>query len=370
MTTHNKPTAENRQQKTENQQRKTTNQQPIITFGEILLRLTPPSFKRIAQTTSFDAHFGGAEANVAAALGAWNQASRLVSKVPANSLGEGAVRFFQSCGINTCSIKRGGERLGIYYYEQGAGLRPSVVEYDRKHSAINDLKEHEFDWYEILLGAAWFHWTGITAALSPSVLSELRTALKAAQNHGVKVSCDLNYRSKLWSKEEARETMTDLMQYVNVLVSNEHDTQICLGVEVEVEVEQSPSTEEYYRSLAKTLKDRFKFDAVALSVRESEIVQIPDVIHRRALLLDSRDCSNGYFSHKHTYRPIEDIGGGDAFTAGLIYGLLHEESSQDALEFAVAAAALKQTVPGDVSMASIEEIRALAVNGKGAKVVR
>jgi 2-dehydro-3-deoxygluconokinase len=338
----------------------------IVTFGEILLRLTPPNFARIQHTSSFDAHFGGAEANVAAALSSWNQSVRLVSKVPANPLGNGAVRFFQSCGVNTRSIKKGGERLGIYFYEQGAGLRPSLVEYDRKHSAFTDPAENEFDWYEILLGASWFHWTGITAALSPSVLSQLRKALKAAQNHGVKVICDLNYRSKLWSKEEARETMTDLMQYVNVLVSNEHDTQICLGVEVE----QSPNTEEYYRSLAKTLKDRFKFDAVALSVRESEIVQIPDVIHRRALLLDSRDCSNGYFSHKHTYRPIEDIGGGDAFTAGLIYGLLHEESSQDALEFAVAAAALKQTVPGDVSMASIEEIRALAVNGKGAKVVR
>jgi 2-dehydro-3-deoxygluconokinase len=291
---------------------------------------------------------------------------RLVSKVPANQLGDGAVRFFRSCGVNTQNIHLGGERLGIYYYEQGSGLRPSVVVYDRKHSAITELAEHEFDWNEILLGATWFHWTGITAALSPATLAQLQKALKAAQNLGVRVSCDLNYRSKLWSKEDARSTMTDLMQYVNVCISNEHDTQICLGVEVA----HSPNPEEYYRSLAQMLKERFKFDTVALSVRTAEIVEIPEVIHRRALLLDDKECSKGYFSHKHSYRPIEDIGGGDAFTAGLMYGLLHEQSSAEALEFAVASAALKQTTPGDSTMASVEEIRALARSEHRAKVIR
>jgi 2-dehydro-3-deoxygluconokinase len=338
----------------------------IVTFGEILLRLTPPNFARIQQRSSFEAHFGGAEANVAAALASWGRSVRLVSKVPQNPLGEAALRFFRSCNVNTVSVLQGGERLGIYYYEQGTGLRPSQVVYDRKYSSLCEVKTGEFDWNEILLGAEWFHWTGITAALSTSVLKELQIALKTAQNRGVRVSCDLNYRSKLWSKEEAHSVMTDLMQYVNVLISNEQDAQICLGVEVE----QSPNGEEYYRCLAKTLKDRFGFDAVALSVRESEVVQIPEVMHRRALLLDDEACANGYFSHKHTYRPIEDIGGGDAFTAGLIYGLLEDSSSRDALEFAVASAALKQTVPGDVSMASIEEIRDLATSGKSVKVVR
>lgn len=338
----------------------------IVTFGEILLRLTPPNFARIQQTSSFEAHFGGAEANVAAALAIWGKSVRLVSKVPRNPLGDAALRFFRSCNVNTVSVLQGGERLGIYYYEQGTGLRPSQVIYDRKYSSLSEVKTGEFDWHEILLGAEWFHWTGITAALSLNVLTELKTALQIAQNKGIRVSCDLNYRSKLWTKEEARSVMTDLMQYVNVLISNEQDTQICLGVEVE----QSPNSEEYYRRLAKLLKDRFGFDAVALSVRESEVVQIPDVIHRRALLLDDKDCLGGYFSHKHTYRPIEDIGGGDAFTAGLIYGLLMESSSRNALEFAVASAALKQTVPGDVSMAAVEEIQALATSGKGVKVVR
>jgi 2-dehydro-3-deoxygluconokinase len=160
--------------------------------------------------------------------------------------------------------------------------------------------------------------------------------------------------------------MTELMPFVNVCISNEHDAQICLGLEIE----STSSQEEYYRTLARTLKDRFNFDAVALSVRLNDGVDIPEVMHRCALLLDDNDCSDGYFSKRRTYRPVEDIGGGDAFTAGLVYGLLHEASSQTALEFAVGAAALKQTVPGDASMASIEEIRALATSGKGAKVVR
>jgi 2-dehydro-3-deoxygluconokinase len=159
----------------------------IVTFGEILLRLTPPNGLRIQQASSFQAHFGGAEANVAAALSGWGCPVRFVSKVPANPLGDAAVRFFQSFGMNTISIQRGGERLGIYFYEQGSGLRPSLVVYDRKHSAITEIVDNEFNWHEILRGASWFHWTGITAALSATTLSELKKALNVAQNLGVRV---------------------------------------------------------------------------------------------------------------------------------------------------------------------------------------
>jgi 2-dehydro-3-deoxygluconokinase len=341
----------------------------IICFGEILMRLTPPAMTRLAQATSFDVHFGGAEANVAASLAQFGAQAVLVSKLPHNPLGEAALRFFRSHGVDVRHIHRSADaqaRLGVYYLEQGAGLRPSQVVYDRTFSAMSVMEPNEWNWEELLRGGDWFHWTGITAALGAGVRAELQRALEAAKNMGLTVSCDLNYRQKLWSPEEARSAMTALMQYTDVCISNEHDARICL----DVQMPNAETREAFYRDIAASMKQTFGFQTVALSVRTSDAEAVPEVMHRRAFLLDGKESKNGYFSQTLTYRPVEHIGGGDAFTAGLIYGLLAECHSRDALEFAVAAAALKQTVGGDANCVSVDEVRAVVNHASLPKVQR
>lgn len=357
----------------------------VVCFGEILLRLSPPGYTRFTQAQSLEMHFGGAEANVAAAVAQLGAESGvrgvLVSTVPDNALGMAAIQFFRACGVDTRFVKRGGERLGLYFVENGAAMRPSQVIYDRQHAAITEIQRGDVDWDEVLRDAAWFHWTGITAALGVNVREQLLEACRTAKKFGVKVSCDLNYRQKLWTPHEAREAMIPLMEYVDVCISNEQDAGICLGVEVEphgvtektVEKTSGELLEDASRRLALQMKAIFRFQAVALSVRSgaaSGQQTVPGFITKRALLLDDGECSNGYFSKQYTYQPVEHIGGGDAFTGGLIYGLLTEQSSRAALEIGVAASVIKQTMPGDSIHCSIHEVRQLIQGSSVRSIIR
>jgi 2-dehydro-3-deoxygluconokinase len=335
----------------------------VVCFGEILLRLSPPSYERFSQARFFEVHYGGAEANVAAQLSNFGTESRLVSKLPNTPIGDSALQFFRSFGVKTDFIARGGERLGIYYLENGSALRPSQVIYDRAHSSITTLEPDEIQWEEVLKNADWFHFTGITVALGETVRASLHQALETAKRMGVSVSCDLNYRAKLWSVDHARRGMIPLMRYVDVCISNEGDASTCLGVFV------SEKGELLYSALAQKLKSEFGFKAVALSVRSSAPDEFPNTLTKAALLLDDADCKTPTLSRTWTYQPSEHIGGGDAFTAGLIFGLLSKKNSKDALDFAVACSVLKQSVSGDVGRASIQEVESLLSNST-AKVLR
>lgn len=347
----------------------------IVCFGEMLLRLSPPGTALLRQARELEMHFGGAEANVAACvaqlgieMGADARVEAvLVSKVPANALGAAAVQFFHSLGVQTDRITRGGERLGLYFVENGVFPRPSEVVYDRKHSAITEITGDEYDWDEILRGAAWFHWTGITSALGANVRMELLKACQAAKSLGVKVSCDLNYRQKLWTHEEARSAMIPLMKYVDCCISNEQDAEICLGITRD----GGGGNDDSYRQLAKQLHEHFDFEYVALSVRGGGVHKIPaGYIAKRAFIMDSAECSQGYYSKEYVYQPHEHIGGGDAFTGSLLYALTVREDSKSALEFAVAASVLKQTVPGDTPRFSVGEVRAFLSNSSSQTIVR
>lgn len=325
----------------------------VVCFGEILMRLSPPNYERFTQARSFEIHYGGAEANVAAQLSQFGVTARLVSKIPNSPIGDSALSFFRSIGVNVAHVLRGGERLGIYFLENGTSLRPSQVIYDRAHSSITTLKVDELDWEQILNNADWFHFTGITVALHQSVRDSLKMALATARRHGVKVSCDLNYRAKLWTIEEAQREMLPLMPHVDVCISNEGDAFNCLGVSV-------PETgDALYPALARKLKSDFGFKSVALSVRSSSSHSLPNTLTKAALLLDDADCQTPTLSRAWTYQPSEHIGGGDAFAAGLIFGLLTKANSREALDFAVACSALKQSVSGDVARATLSEVESI-----------
>ncbi len=333
------------------------NKPPIVVcFGEILMRLSPPFYERFSQAKTMEVHYGGAEANVAAQLSQFGVEARLVSKLPATPLADSAIDFFRALGVTTDYIARGGERLGIYFLENGAALRPSQVIYDRAHSSFATLTPDEFQWEIIMRDADWFHFTGITVALGASVQTALNAALNVAKRMGITVSCDLNYRAKLWTIEEARREMIPLMRDVDVCLSNESDAANCLGVSV------AETGDAVYSALAQKLKSEFGFKTVALSVRTSTLTHLPNVLTKAALLLDDNDCSTPTFSRTWIYQPSEHIGGGDAFAAGLIFGLLTKENSRDALDFAVACSALKQGVSGDVGRATISEVEAMLSN--------
>ncbi len=333
------------------------NKPPIVVcFGEILMRLSPPFYERFSQAKTMDVHYGGAEANVAAQLSQFGVEARLVSKLPTTPLADSAINFFRALGVATHYIARGGERLGIYFLENGAALRPSQVIYDRAHSSFSTLTPDEFQWEIVMRDADWFHFTGITVALGAPVRTALNAALHVAKRMGITVSCDLNYRAKLWTPEEARREMIPLMRSVDVCLSNEGDAANCLNVSV-------PETgEALYPALAQKLKSELGFKAVALSVRTSAPNHLPNVLTKAALLLDDNDCSTPTFSRTLIYQPSEHIGGGDAFAAGLIFGLLTKGNSKDALDFAVACSALKQGVSGDVGRATLSEVEAMLSN--------
>ena len=339
----------------------------VITFGELMLRLQPYDYLRFVQADSFEATFGGGEANVSVSLANYGMDSRFVTKLPSHAIGQMAVNSLRKYGVNTEHITRGGDRVGIYFLEKGASTRGSVCIYDRAHSAIAEATEADFDWDTIFEGADWFHFTGITPALGENVVRICKQACIAAKNHGVKISCDLNYRGKLWTREQARAAMTDLCQYVDVCISNEEDAKDVFGIEAEnTDIYAGKLDKEGYKSVAKQLADRFNFEKVAITLRESHSASDNGW---SAMLFDAK--SGEYcFSKKYELRIIDRVGGGDSFGGGLIYALLNGKSTQEAVEFAVAASALKHTIEGDYNMVTVSEVEKLAGGDGSGRIQR
>lgn len=340
----------------------------IVTFGEIMLRLSTPGFQRFTQAVQFDATYGGGEANVAVSLAQFGLKSWFVTRLPEHEIGESAVQELRKYGVDTSRIERSGERVGIYFLETGASQRPSKVIYDRSHSAISTLEENTFDWDEIFEGKDWFHWTGITPAISKACAREIEKACKAANKAGVTVSCDLNFRSKLWTESEAQAVMIPLMEYVDVCISNEEDSQRSLGFTAgTTNVEGAHLDESGYRDLAKKLKQEFDFRTVAITLRESFSASKNGW---SAMILNDDDCRDGYRSTRYEIDIVDRVGGGDSFAAGLIYGLLTKESGEEGLEYAVAASCLKQTIPGDLNITQRDDVEKLLISKGSGRVER
>lgn len=338
----------------------------IITLGEIMLRLSSPDRTRFVQCDSFDVCYGGGEANVAVSLANYGHDAYFVTKLPAHEIGQSAVNALRRYGVHTDYITRGGERVGIYYLESGASMRPSKVIYDRADSAIAKASPEDFDFDAIMEGADWFHFSGITPAISAGAAELTKEACKAAKRHHVKVSCDLNYRKKLWTPAQAQSVMRDLMQYVDVCIGNEEDAELCLGFKPEgTDVSSGKLDLEGYKKIFTQMKEEFGFERVCTTLRESRSAS-----HNgwSALIYDG----NEFYQSKHyEINPIVDrVGGGDSFSGGLIHGLLTMETQKEALEFAVAASALKHTIPGDFNLVSENEVMTLAKGDASGRVQR
>ena len=337
----------------------------VVTFGEVMLRLAPPEYLRVVQTDVFEATYGGAECNVAVSLANYGLDAVFVTRLPDNNVGDAALNAARRYGVNTSYIARGGERVGIYYCEKGASVRPSKVTYDRAHSSISTAKVGDFNWDEIFDGAQWFHFTGITPALSDDVAAVTKEACIKAKEHGLKVSCDLNFRKKLWSKEKASQVMGDLMQYVDVCIANEEDAGDVFNIKApKTDITKGELDQEGYKYVAKELVNRFGFSHVAITLRES--LSASDN-NWSAMLYDGKEY---HFSKKYALRIVDRVGGGDCFGAGLIYGLVTGMSDSDALEFAVAASALKHTIHGDMNQVSVAEVKTLMGGDASGRVQR
>lgn len=337
----------------------------VITFGELMLRLAPEGYLRFVQADTFEATFGGGEANVSISLANFGADTSFVTKLPSHEIGQMAVNSLRKYGVDTSLIARGGKRVGIYYLEKGASQRPSKVIYDRAGSAIAEASKNDFDWDKIFDGAGWFHFTGITPALSDELAEICLEACRKAKEKGIIVSCDLNYRNKLWSKEKAGEVMNKLCQYVDVCISNEEDANDVFGIKApNTDVTAGEINSEGYKFVADELKKRFGFSYVAITLRES--ISASD--NRWGAML--YDGSDYYFSRKYNVHIVDRVGGGDSFGAGLIYSLMHNESPADAIEFAVAASCLKHSIEGDYNFVSVDEVKKLAKGDASGRVQR
>ncbi|MDE6932329.1 MAG: sugar kinase [Oscillospiraceae bacterium] len=337
----------------------------VVTFGEIMLRLAPNGYYRFFQNDQLQATFGGGEANVAVSLANFGLDAAYVTKLPAHAIGQAAVDSLRHFGVDTSKIVRGGDRVGIYYLEKGASQRGSVCIYDRAHSAIQEAGREDFDWDAIFEGADWFHFTGITPALGQNLVDICLDACKAAKARGVKISCDLNYRGKLWTREQARAAMTRLCEYVDVCISNEEDAKDVFGIEAEnTDIYGGKLDKDGYRSVARQLADRFGFEKVAITLRTSLSASDNDWA---GMLYDGKDCC---FSKEYHLHIVDRVGGGDSFGAGLIYALLSGKESQAAIEFAAAASALKHSIEGDFNRVSVAEVEKLADGDGSGRVQR
>ncbi len=337
----------------------------VITFGELMLRLAPENYLRFVQSEKYEATFGGAEANVAVSLSNYGIDTAFVSKLPAHEIGQSAVNSLRKFGVDTSKIVRGGERVGIYYCEKGASQRPSKVVYDRAYSSIAMASKDDFDWDKIFDGADWFHFTGITPALSDGMAEICVMACKAAKERGINISCDLNFRKKLWSKDKANKVMTELCSYVNYCIANEEDAKDVFGIEADnTDINSGKLNADGYIDVAKKLTAKFGFKGVAITLRES--LSANDNNWSAMLYIDEK----AYFSKKYAMHIVDRVGGGDSFGAGLIYSLLNKFEPQQAIEFAVAASCLKHSIEGDYNMVSVVEVNALANGNASGRVQR
>lgn len=337
----------------------------IITFGEIMMRLNPEGYCRFVQADKFEASYAGGEANVAVSLANYGMDAAFVSKVPAHEIGQCAVNELRHFGVDTRMMVRGGDRLGLYFVEKGASQRASKVIYDRAGSAIAKATAADFDWNKIFDGADWFHFTGITPALGGELPEICLEACKAAKAMGVKISCDLNYRKKLWSNEKANEVMSTLMPYVDVCIANEEDAKDVFGIEAEdTDLNAGKVNHEGYISVARQLAERFGFEKVAITLRGS--ISASDNEWAAMLYSDGK----AYFSPKYNVRIVDRVGGGDSFGGGLIYSLLSDYDDQRAINFAVAASCLKHSIEHDFNLVSVAEVEALAGGNASGRVQR
>ena len=340
----------------------------VVTFGEIMLRLSTEGYKRFIQSDTFAVTYGGGEANVSVSLANYGLESIFVTKLPEHEIGQSAINHLRRFGVNTDFILRGGERIGTYFLETGASQRPSKVIYDRAESAVSQIKKKEINWEKIFKDASWFHWSGITPALSKNTKEVLVEACKSAKKNKVTVSCDLNFRKKLWSEQEAQATMKPLMKYVDVCIANEEDSEKSLGLVLDdTNVENAELSKESYYKVAQELKRRYNFQAVAITLRESYSASRNGW---SAILLDNKNCKKVYHSKRYDIAIVDRVGGGDSFAGGLIYGLLTKRNTKEALEFAVAASCLKQTIPGDFNLVRVDEVEKLAKGSGSGRVER
>lgn len=339
----------------------------VVTFGEIMLRLSPPGFERLLQSPVLAATFGGGEANVAISLAHFGLESWFVTRLPKHAVGDAAIRTLRAEGVRCEHIVRGGDRVGIYFAEAGASQRASTVVYDRAHSAISEMAAGMVDWARVFDGAAWFHVTGITPALGTTAAASTTAAIAAARAAGARVSVDLNFRKKLWTEAQAQATMRPLMSSVDVVIANEEDIQSVLGLHVaDTDVTSGQLNLDAYRDVARRVSSEFGPGLVAITLRES--VSASDNGWSAVLW----DHATGAFHQSQHYdvRLVDRIGGGDSFAAGLIFGLLTGRSPEQALRFAVAASALKQTIPGDFNRVSVDEVDRLANGDASGRVQR
>ncbi|MDR1588151.1 MAG: sugar kinase [Treponema sp.] len=337
----------------------------IITFGEIMLRLAPNGYHRFVQAQSYGATYGGGEANVAVSLANFGLDAAFVTRLPKHDIGQAAVNSLRQFGVDTSMIVRGGDRVGIYFLEKGASQRPSKVIYDRANSAIASAVPGDFDWSAIFNSALWFHFTGITPALGDNAAAVTLEAVKAAKEKGLTVSCDLNYRKNLWSREKAGQVMAGLMPYVDVCIANEEDAADVFGVKArDTDVSSGAISREAYKEVAVALVDRFRFKKVAITLRES--ISASDN-NWAAMYYDGTEF---YFSRKYAVRIVDRVGGGDSFGAGLIYGSIKGLGPRETLEFAVAASCLKHSIEGDFNQVSVDEVNKLAGGDASGRVQR
>ncbi|MEM8817561.1 MAG: sugar kinase [Pseudomonadota bacterium] len=338
-----------------------------VTFGEIMLRLKTPGHERFFQSPMLEATFGGGEANVAVSLANYGCDAAFVSALPANDIGDAALRELRGRGVDVSHVSRSGSRVGIYFLETGSNQRPSKVVYDRANSSIAEAGPGSFDWEAVFSGASWFHITGITPALSQSAADLSLEAVKAAKAAGVTVSCDFNYRGKLWKYgKSAPEVMNELVRYVDVGIANEEDCQKSLGIEADVHIESGKLDTGKYEALTKKVLEAFpNMSTIAVTLRESKSAD------RNGWSACLRDAGGFRLSKHYELTDIVDrVGGGDSFASALIYGLNAYDDRQQSLEFAVAGSCLKHTIQGDFNLVTVAEVENLMGGDGSGRVQR
>ncbi len=330
-----------------------------------MLRLAPEGYYRFVQATNYGATYGGGEANVAISLAGFGMDAAFVTKLPKHEIGQAGVNVLRQFGVDTSKIIRGGNRVGIYFLEKGASQRPSKVIYDRAGSSIAMASAEDFNWDEIFADAEWFHFTGITPALGDNLAAICLEACKKAKERNITISCDLNYRSKLWSKEKAGQVMDELCRYVDICIANEEDAGNVFGIKAaHTNVIKGEVNQEGYQEVARQLTERFGFKSVAITLRES--ISAND--NNWAAMLYTGGAY--YFSKKYAVRIVDRVGGGDSFASGLIYTSIQGYDPQAAVEFAAAASCLKHTIEGDFNQVSIDEVMKLAGGDSSGRVQR
>ena len=337
----------------------------IITFGEIMMRLNPESYLRFSQAAKFEATYAGGEANVAVSLANYGMNAAFVTKVPAHDIGQCAINALRTYGVDTTHMVRGGKRLGLYFVEKGASQRPSKVIYDRADSAIAQADPADFDWDAIFEGADWFHWTGITPALGGNLPQICLEACQAAKAKGITISCDLNYRNKLWTRDEAKKVMSELVKYVDVCIANEEDAKDVFGIQAEnTDISSGKLNHEGYISVARQIQEQFGCKQVAITLRSS--LSAFDNDWAGMLYTEGQ----AYFSPTYRIHIVDRVGGGDSFGGGLIYSLLTEKAPQDAINFAVAASCLKHSIEHDFNLVTVAEVENLAKGNASGRIQR